>query len=80
MRIAYRVLLLLSVLVVCPALCVAQTAAKEATASVARHVTIRGKAAPEIMVVATIRNSLSCPRRARSGQQHSSLQRDIREE
>lgn len=57
MRIAYRVLLLLSVLVVCPTLCVAQTAAKEATASVAGQVTIRGKAAPEIPVVATLRNS-----------------------
>src|SRR6476619_2160164 len=52
-----RALLLLSLLVVYSALCLAQTPAKEASASVAGHVTIRGKAAPGITVVATLRNS-----------------------
>ena len=47
----------LSLVVVCPAICLAQTPAKEATASVAGHVTMRGKAAPAITVVATLRNS-----------------------
>jgi len=41
----------------CSAFCLAQTPAKEATASIAGHVTIRGKAAPGITVVATLRNS-----------------------
>ena len=52
-----RVLLLLSLLFVCSALCLAQTQPKEATASIAGHVTIRGKAAPGITIVATLRNS-----------------------
>src|SRR5512141_53994 len=57
MSITNRVLLLLSLSVICSALCLSQTPAKEATASVAGHVTIRGKAAPGITVVATLRNS-----------------------
>ena len=57
MSIPYRVFSLLSLFVVCSAICLAQTPAKEATASVSGHVTIRGKAAPGITVVATLRNS-----------------------
>jgi protocatechuate 3,4-dioxygenase beta subunit len=57
MIITCRVLLLLSLLFVSSAFCLAQTPAKEATASIAGHVTIRGKAAPGITVVATLRNS-----------------------
>lgn len=55
MSILYRALILLCL--VCPAICLAQTPAKEATASVVGHVTMRGKAAPAITVVATLRNS-----------------------
>lgn len=57
MNIPYRVVLLLSVFVVASAFGVAQTPAKEPTASVAGHVTMGGKAAPGITVVATFRNS-----------------------
>jgi 5-hydroxyisourate hydrolase-like protein (transthyretin family) len=57
MIITSRVLLLLSLVFVCSALCLAQTPAKEATASVTGHVTIRGKPAPGITIVATLRNS-----------------------
>src|SRR5258705_13042587 len=57
MIITCRVLLLLNLLVVGSALCRAQTPAKEATASIAGHVTIRGKAAPGTTIVATLRNS-----------------------
>jgi protocatechuate 3,4-dioxygenase beta subunit len=57
MMITSRVLLLLSLLFVCSALCLAQTQPKEATASITGHVTIRGKAAPGITIVATLRNS-----------------------
>lgn len=57
MKIPFRVLLLLSVLVVGSAFCVAQTPAKEATASIAGHVTMGGKAAAGVTVVATLRNS-----------------------
>ncbi len=57
MIITYRILVVLILFVVCSALCLAQTPAKEATASVSGHVTIRGKAAPGITVVATLRNS-----------------------
>src|SRR5258705_7131589 len=57
MIITYRILVVLILLLVYSALCLAQTPAKEATASVSGHVTIRGKAAPGITVVATLRNS-----------------------
>ena len=57
MRIRYRMLLLLTMLVVCYIFGSAQTLTKEATSSIAGHVTIRGKAAPEITIVATLRNS-----------------------
>src|SRR5258705_7147480 len=57
MIITCRVLLLLSLLLVYSALCLAQTPAKEATVSIAGHVTIRGKAAPGTTIVATLRNS-----------------------
>ena len=57
MKIPYRVLLLLTVALVCSPLCIAQTPAKEPTASVAGHVTIGGKAVPGITIVATLRNS-----------------------
>jgi protocatechuate 3,4-dioxygenase beta subunit len=57
MIITYRILLLPSLLVLCSVFCLAQTPTKEATASVAGRVTIRGKAAPGITVVATLRNS-----------------------
>ena len=57
MSIPYRILALLSLFVLCSALCLAQTPAREATASVTGHVTIRVKAAPGITIVATLRNS-----------------------
>jgi len=55
--ITYRILVLIILFVLCSSLCLAQTPAKEATASIAGHVTIRGKAAPGITMVATLRNS-----------------------
>lgn len=57
MSINHRVLLLLAVLVAAPAFCVAQTPPTEPTASIAGHVTMGGKSAPGITVVATQRNS-----------------------
>ena len=54
MKIPYGVLLLLGAAVVCSPLCLAQTPAKEPTASIAGHVTISGKAAPGITVVAAV--------------------------
>src|SRR6185437_14050318 len=57
MIITNRLLVLLALFVLCSSLCLAQTPAKEATASIAGHVTIRGKAAPGITMVATLRNS-----------------------
>ena len=57
MIIPYRIPFLLSLFVLCSAPCLAQTPAKEATASVTGHVTIRGKAASGITIVATLRNS-----------------------
>jgi protocatechuate 3,4-dioxygenase beta subunit len=53
----YRILVVLILFVACSALCLAQTPAKEATASVTGHVTTRGKAAPGITIVATLRSS-----------------------
>ena len=50
----YRVLLFLSLLAVGSAFCLAQTSAKESTASIAGHVTIGGKGAPGVTVVATL--------------------------
>src|SRR5258705_8370268 len=57
MIITYRILVVLILFVLCSSLCLAQTPAKEASASIAGHVTIRGKAAPGITMVATLRNS-----------------------
>jgi protocatechuate 3,4-dioxygenase beta subunit len=57
MIITYRLLVVLVLFAVCSALCLAQTPAREATASVTGHVTVRGKAAPGIIIVATLRNS-----------------------
>lgn len=53
MRIPHRVLLFLTVVLLCSALCAAQTPAKEPTASVSGHVTMGGKSAPGVTVVAT---------------------------
>ena len=50
-------LLLVIVLLATPAICLAQTPAKEATASIAGHVTTSGKAAAGLTVIATLRNS-----------------------
>lgn len=52
-----RSLLLITVLVATPAICLAQAPAKESTASIAGHVTMSGKAAAGVTVVATLRNS-----------------------
>lgn len=57
MRITHRLVLLLSALVVCSISCLAQTPPKEPTASVAGRVTIGGKAASGITVVATLSTS-----------------------
>ena len=57
MIITYRILALLVLFVLCSAFSSAQTPAKEATASISGHVTIRGKAASGITMVATLRNS-----------------------
>lgn len=57
MRIPHRVLLFLTVVVLCSALCVAQTPAKEPTASVSGHVTMGGKGAPGVTLVATFNPS-----------------------
>jgi len=57
MIITNRLLVLLALFVLCSSLSLAQTPVKEATASIAGHVTIRGKAAPGITMVATLRNS-----------------------
>jgi protocatechuate 3,4-dioxygenase beta subunit len=57
MIITCRILVLLILFVLCSAFCLAQTPEKEATASISGHVTIRGKAAPGITMVATLRNS-----------------------
>jgi len=53
MRIPHRVLPFLTVVVLCSALCAAQAPAKEPTASVSGHVTMGGKSAPGVTVVAT---------------------------
>lgn len=53
MRILNRLLLLFGILVSCSAVCMSQ-AAKESTASVSGHVTIGGKNAPGVTVVATL--------------------------
>ena len=58
MRIPHRLLLLLGVLVFCFAFCVGQTPAKESTASVSGRVTLGGKDAPGITVVATMGSSI----------------------
>lgn len=57
MRIPRSLPLLLVVLVAGSAFCPAQTPAKEPTASIAGHVTMGGKAAPGVTIVATLRNS-----------------------
>src|SRR2546423_1345494 len=57
MRIPPRVLSLLSLLLLCAAFCVAQTPAKESSASVSGHVTMGAKAAVGITVVATMSTS-----------------------
>jgi hypothetical protein len=54
MRVPYRVLLLVSIFVLGCALCAGQAPAKEPTASIAGHVTMSGKSAPGITVVAAI--------------------------
>ena len=57
MRSPDRLPLLLVVLVAGSSFCLAQTPAKEPTASIVGHVTMGGKAAPGVTVVATLRNS-----------------------
>jgi hypothetical protein len=57
MRIRQRVLALLSLIICGSALCLAQAPAKEPSASVSGRVTIAGKAASGIIVVATISSS-----------------------
>ena len=57
MRISHRVLSLLSLLLFGAAFCVAQTPAKESSASVSGRVTMGAKAAPGITVVATMSTS-----------------------
>jgi protocatechuate 3,4-dioxygenase beta subunit len=54
MRILQRLCLFLAVIFLCSAFCVAQTPAKEPTASVSGHLTVGGKPAPGIAVVATL--------------------------
>ena len=54
MKTLHRVLPLLGLLALCPAFCVAQTPAKESSASVSGHVTMGAKGAPGITVVATL--------------------------
>ena len=57
MRIPHRVLSLLCLVLLCAAFCIAQTPAKESSASVSGHVTMGAKAAPGITVVATMSTS-----------------------
>lgn len=57
MRIPLRVLALLSSVILSSALCLAQAPAKEPTASISGHVTIAGKNASGVTVVATASNS-----------------------
>ena len=57
MRTSHRVILLLAVIIFCAYFCVAQTPAKEPTASVSGHVTIGTKPAPGISVVAMLSTS-----------------------
>jgi len=57
MRNIKRLLFILSVLSLCPMFCLAQTPAKDSSASISGRVTVGGKAAPGITVVATASNS-----------------------
>jgi protocatechuate 3,4-dioxygenase beta subunit len=57
MRVAYRVALLLSLLVCAWVICLAQAPVKEATASIAGHVNVGGKAAAGVTVVASLSTS-----------------------
>lgn len=54
MRTLQRLCLFLAVIFLCSAVCVAQTPAKEPTASVSGHLTVAGKPAAGIAVVATL--------------------------
>ncbi len=56
MRIRQRALALLSLIIFSSAFCLAQSPAKEPSASVSGRVTIAGKAASGIIVVATVSN------------------------
>jgi protocatechuate 3,4-dioxygenase beta subunit len=57
MRTPQRVFLLLALIVLFSAVCFSQTPAKEPTASVSGHVTMGGKSAPGVTVVATFSTS-----------------------
>ena len=54
MKTPSHLVVLFSAFLACATFCVAQTPAKEQTASIAGHVTIGGKSAPGIMVVAAL--------------------------